>query len=173
MGGGQMRLWILALFLATGLAQAPFKLTVTGFPEGADIPKRLTCDGGDLSPALQWAGEPSGTQSFALVVDDPDAPGGTWNHWLVWDIPAHVHGLPEGAVGRRRRENPGRTTSVNAAMADRVLRRGGAHRYFFRLLAVDVPALGLSAGAKRPALEKALKKHTIADTSYVGRYERK
>ncbi len=73
-----------------------FKVTVQGFADGGDLPRRITCDGDDLSPALHWTGEPSETASFALIMDDPDAPRGTWNHWLVWDIPAHTHALPEG-----------------------------------------------------------------------------
>jgi Raf kinase inhibitor-like YbhB/YbcL family protein len=72
-----------------------FQLTVDGFADGAKIPSRFTCDGEDLSPALRWTGEPPETKSFALIMDDPDAPGGTFNHWLVWDIPAYVHSLAE------------------------------------------------------------------------------
>jgi Raf kinase inhibitor-like YbhB/YbcL family protein len=150
----------------------PFKLTVNGFSEGANIPARFTCDGKDLSPALKWAGEPLETKSFALIMDDPDAPGGNWNHWLVWDIPSHIHSLPEGN---------GQASSGKSGTND-FGRRGyggpcppigrGAHRYFFRLFALDVSALGLSQGAKRSALDKALRKHTIAETSYVGSYER-
>lgn len=73
-----------------------FTLKVEGFDGGGSIPKRFTCDGGDTSPALEWSNEPRGTQSFALIVDDPDAPAGTWNHWLLWDVPARVHALAEG-----------------------------------------------------------------------------
>ena len=174
-----MRLQALALFVAAGLVylrgepQAPFKLTVTGFPEGAAIPKRFTCDGGDISPALQWAGEPLKTQSFALIVDDPDAPDGTWNHWLVWDIPSRIHGFPEG-VGPAGPGKSGTNDFGKRGYGGPCPPEGaGAHRYFFRLYALDVPALGLSPGAKRPALEKALKKHGLAEASYIGRYERK
>ena len=76
--------------------QMAFTLKVKGFDDGGSIPKRSTCDGEDSSPALEWAGEPRGTQSFALILDDPDAPAGTWTHWLLWDVPAHVHSLSEG-----------------------------------------------------------------------------
>lgn len=148
----------------------PFKLTVSGFSEGADIPRRFTCDGDDVSPALEWAGEPSETKSFALIMDDPDAPGGTWNHWLVWNIPSAVQSIPEGGA------SPG-TSGTNDFG-----RRGyggpcppagrGAHRYFFRLFALDVPTIGRLHGTKRPALNDALRKHIIAETSYAGRYER-
>jgi len=90
-----------------------FKVRVEGFAEGAFIPRRLTCDGDDVSPALDWAGEPKATKSFALIADDRDAPGGTWNHWLLWDIPASVHSLPqgigEGSVGKSGTNDFGRS----------------------------------------------------------------
>src|SRR5581483_4769540 len=73
-----------------------FSVTVKGFDNGGTIPKGNTCDGGDTAPAIEWSGEPAGTQSFALIVDDPDAPSGTWNHWLLWDVPAHLHSLAAG-----------------------------------------------------------------------------
>jgi Raf kinase inhibitor-like YbhB/YbcL family protein len=149
-----------------------FKLTVRAFDDGSEIPARFTCDGGDLSPALRWTGEPSETKSFALIMDDPDAPGGTWNHWLVWDIPSDIHALPEGnehlSYGKsgpndfRRRGYGGPCPPKG----------GGPHRYFFRLFALDTPTLGLSPGAKRSALDKALRKHALAETEYIGRYER-
>ena len=150
----------------------PFNLIVNGFSKGANIPLRFTCDGEDISPALQWAGEPPGTKSFTLIMDDPDAPGGTWNHWLVWDIPSRIHSLPEGdghaSFGKSGTNDFGRRGYGGPCPP---IGRG-AHRYFFRLLALDVPTLDLSQGAKRSALEKALSKHIIAETSYIGRYER-
>jgi phosphatidylethanolamine-binding protein (PEBP) family uncharacterized protein len=73
-----------------------FHPTAKGFDNGGSIPKLNTCGGADLSPELAWSGEQPGTEEFALIVDDPDAPGGTWNHWLRWDIPAHVRSLTAG-----------------------------------------------------------------------------
>lgn len=150
----------------------PFKLKVDGFSERANIPRRFTCDGEDVSPALQWADEPSETQSFALIMDDPDAPGGTWNHWLVWDIPSYIHSLPEGnehaSLGKSGTNDFGRRGYGGPCPP-----AGASHRYFFRLFAVDAPALGPSQGVKRLALEKALRKHVIAETSYMGHYERR
>src|SRR5580658_2995299 len=86
-----------ALLLLSGLAQAQFRLIVEGLPNGGSIPARFTCDapGGGVSPALRWSGEPAGTQSFALIMDDPDAQD--FVHWLLWDIPPSVHSLNEGA----------------------------------------------------------------------------
>lgn len=148
-----------------------FKLTIDGFADGAEIPPRLTCDGEDISPALHWVGEPSGTKSFALIMDDPDAPGGTFNHWLNWDIPADVHALLEGsevAVARSGINDFGKRGYGGPCPP----KGGGPHRYFFRLFALDTPILGLSKGAKRSALDKTLRKHVLAETQYMGRYER-
>lgn len=149
-----------------------FKVRVEGFAEGASIPRRWTCDGEDISPALEWAGEPSGTKSFALIVDDPDAPGGTWNHWLVWDIPASIHslaeGIGEGSVGKSGTNDFGRLGYGGPCPP----RAKGPHRYFFRIFALDTSSIGLRSGAKRPALEKALRKHAIAEDAYMGRYGR-
>jgi Raf kinase inhibitor-like YbhB/YbcL family protein len=151
----------------------PFKVTVEGFTDGADIPSRFTCDGEDRSPALHWAGEPSGTKSFALIVDDPDAPRGTWNHWLVWDIPSDAHSVAEGmehsSLGKSGTNDFGRRAYGGPCPP----KGGGSHRYFFRLFALDTATLGLPDGAKRPALEKAIKKHAIAEAVYMGRYGRR
>ena len=148
----------------------PFQVTVQGFTDGADIPGRFTCDGEDRSPSLHWAGEPSGTKSFALIMDDPDAPGGTWNHWLAWDIPSDVHSLPEHAsLGKSGTNDFGRRGYGGPCPP----KGGGPHRYFFRLFALDAATLGLPDGAKRPALERAIKKHAIAEAAYMGHYERR
>jgi Raf kinase inhibitor-like YbhB/YbcL family protein len=149
-----------------------FKLGVSGLAEGASIPRQFTCDGEDFSPAIQWEGEPAGTKSFALVVDDPDAPGGTWTHWMLWDIPADVHSLDEGAE----------LHSLGKSGTNDFRRLGyggpcppggkGPHRYFFHLYALDAESLKVTAGAKRAAFEKALRGHVLAEAEFMGRYER-
>ena len=150
-----------------------FTLKAAGFGEGETIPKLHTCEGADSSPAIEWTGEPGGTQSFALVVDDPDAPVGTWNHWLLWDIPAHVHMLAEGfrpgivgTSGRNDFKRPGYGGPCPP-------KGHGPHRYFFKLYALDRPALGLPAGSGRIDLDRALKGRVIAEARYMGRYERR
>lgn len=150
-----------------------FQLIISAFAEGATIPKLHTCDGADLSPALEWSGEPAGTQSFALIVDDPDAPVGTWNHWLLCDIPASVHTLAQGF-----KPGQGGLSGVNdfgkPGYGGPCPPRGhGAHRYFFKLFAVDTPSLSLRAGAKRSDLDRALRNHILAQAQYMGRYERR
>src|SRR5579864_8343179 len=144
------------------------KLILSSFSDGAVIPVLHTCEGADLSPAIEWSGEPAETQSFALIVDDPDAPVGTWNHWLLYDIPAQVHALPQGY-------RPGQ---VGVSGANDFGKQGyggpcppkghGPHRYYFKLYAVGAASLGLKAGAKRGELEQALYKHLLAEVQHMG-----
>ncbi|HUA83869.1 MAG TPA: YbhB/YbcL family Raf kinase inhibitor-like protein [Bryobacteraceae bacterium] len=144
-----------------------FKLTVKGFAEQATIPRRFTCDGEDISPALTWSGEPARTRSFGLILDDPDAPSGTFTHWLLWDIPAQIHSLAEGdSIGR-----PGTNDFGKRGYGGPCPPRGKAHRYFFRLYALDAP-LDVPAGARRAALEASLKPHVLGAAEYAGRYQR-
>lgn len=150
-----------------------FQLTVAGFREGETIPKQHTCEGKDVSPALAWEGAPAGTQSFALIMDDPDAPVGTWNHWLLWDIPATVNSLAEGyrpgTLGTDGTNDFGKTGYGGPCPP----RGHGPHRYYFRLYALDVPQLKLPARARRAELDKALRGHVLAEAVYMGRYERR
>ncbi len=150
-----------------------FRLTVAGFREGETIPKQHTCEGKDVSPALAWEGAPAGTQSFALIMDDPDAPAGTWNHWLLWDIPAGANSLPEGyrpgSLGTDGTNDFGKTGYGGPCPP----RGHGPHRYYFRLYALDVPQLKLAPRARRAELDKALRGHVLAEAAYMGRYERR
>jgi Raf kinase inhibitor-like YbhB/YbcL family protein len=150
-----------------------FKLTITGFAAGGTIPNLQTCDGADLSPSIEWSGEPQETKSFALILDDPDAPSGTWNHWLLWDIPASVHALAQGYKPGQLGESGTNDFGKPGYGGPCPPKGHGPHRYFFRLYAVNVPSLGLRAGAKRADLEKALKGKTAASAEYMGRYERR
>ena len=150
-----------------------FSLTVNGFENGALIPKRHTCEGGDVAPALAWSHEPKGTESFALIVDDPDAPAGTWNHWLIWDLPAHVHeiraGFQPGIAGTSGKNDFGRIGYGGPCPP----KGHGVHRYFFTVYAVDRPVLGVPAGAVRADLDRALRGRVLGQAQYMGRYERK
>src|SRR5579863_5376862 len=145
------------------------KLTVSAFQEGAAIPKQYTCEGSDLSPSIEWSGEPAGTQSFALIVDDPDAPVGTWNHWLLYDIQASAHALAQGF-------QPGQAGASGVNDFGKPGYGGpcppkgrGPHRYFFRLYAVSALSLGLKPGASRADIDRALKGHVLAEAQYMGR----
>jgi Raf kinase inhibitor-like YbhB/YbcL family protein len=148
-----------------------FQITAKGFSEGSEIPKQFTCEGANHSPGLQWSGEPSGTKSFALIVSDPDAPAGVWYHWLLWNIPAHMHSLAEGngSTGISGINDFGKHGYGGPCPP----KGGGTHRYYFRLYALDAPVLDLSPSSKAAALEKAVNSHKMAEAEYMGRYERK
>jgi Raf kinase inhibitor-like YbhB/YbcL family protein len=149
-------------------------LKTTAFPEGGGSPKKYTCDGADVSPNLSWQGAPAGTQSFALIADDPDAPVGTWTHWVIWDMPAQETTLPEGVPktevlsnGARQGRNDFRRIGYGGPCPP----AGKPHRYFFRLYALDVK-LDLKAGANRSELERAAKGHILAQVELMGKYGR-
>jgi len=149
-----------------------FQLFSTAFGDGDWIPSLHSCQGADLSPALEWSGEPNDTRSFALVVDDPDAPAGNWCHWLLYDIGLQLHNLPQGvkagAVGLDGVNDFGRK-GYNGPCPP----RGKPHRYFFKLFALNVETLGIPAGAKRAALLAALEPRVAGKAQYMGRFERK
>jgi hypothetical protein len=151
----------------------PFAITVGGFPDGAAIPPKHTCEGANSSPPLTWSGAPAGARSFALILDDPDAPGGVWTHWLLWNIPATVSGLEESARPRGP-IRAGTNDFGKPGYGGPCPPRGhGPHRYFFRLFALDVEDLGLGAGARREELVRVLGPHILATCEYLGRFERK
>jgi Raf kinase inhibitor-like YbhB/YbcL family protein len=163
-----------------------FALTSLAFGAGQPIPSRFTCDGADVSPALRWSGAPAGTKSFALVVHDPDAPDPRaprtdWVHWVVYDIPANVVSLPEGASGGRERgTTTGRTLPPGTREGEHD--GGGAgwsgpcpptgrHRYFFELYALDAALPDLGPRAARGDLQKAMQGHVLAHAQLMGTYE--
>lgn len=146
-------------------------LTVPTFAAGDMIPKRYTCEGQNVSPALHWSDTPASARGYALIVDDPDAPGGTFTHWVLFDIPGDQSGLAEGekAIGVAGKNDFGRPGYGGPCPP----RGHGPHRYYFTLYALDVAALKLKAGAARREVEAALRGHILAQTQYMGRYERK
>ena len=150
-----------------------FTVRVEGFSAGADIPRRYTCDGEDAAPRVQWTDEPATTKSFAVIMDDRDAPGGTWTHWLVWDIPANTRSLSaetEKVQGVKSGTNDFGKRGYGGPCPPR---GRGAHRYFFRVFALNAVSLGVPEGAGRASVEEAIHKHVIAEGSFMGRYERK
>jgi Raf kinase inhibitor-like YbhB/YbcL family protein len=151
-----------------------FTLTSSAFDEGGAIPKKYTCDGADVSPPLSWAAPPGGTQSFALVSDDPDAPVGTWVHWVIFNLPAGLDGLPEGvpadaepSLGGRQGKNDFGRLGYGGPCPPR-----GTHRYYFKLYALDA-TLGLPAGATKAGLLEAMAGHVLAEAQLMGRYSRR
>ncbi len=147
-----------------------FTLTSPAFAEGQRIPPRHTCEGEDLSPRLEWSHVPQETRSFALIVEDPDAPGGLFTHWLLADIPGDQRELVEadtttGVAGRNDFQNPGWGGPCPPP-------GHGDHRYYFRLLAMDVESIGLPSGASKEDFEKALDGHILAEARLMGRFKR-
>ena len=152
------------------------RLTSGAFEDGGSIPRRYTCDGEDVSPALSWEGMPEGTSSFALVVHDPDAPRGDWVHWVIYDVPGHFTELPEDVGPAARLDNLG-----EAAQGENDFGKigwggpcpppGKPHRYVFTLYALDAP-LGLEPEASREEVGGAAEEHVLATASLTGLYGR-
>ena len=149
------------------------KIVIAAFPNGGVIPALHTCEGADLSPALEWSGAPSGTKSFALIVDDPDAPGGVWNHWLLFDIPPSVQAITQGFKPGKLGDSGANDFGKSGYNGPCPPKGHGRHRYYFKLFALDVPRLDLKQGASRAELDRAMRDHIIGQAQYEGRYERK
>jgi Raf kinase inhibitor-like YbhB/YbcL family protein len=150
-----------------------FRLTTTAFQEGGFISKKFTCDGQDISPELAWTESPAGTKGLALIMDDPDAPAGTWVHWVLYDLPGNSNGLVEGVSkdsqlpdGARQGRNDFGRIGYNGPCPP----KGGPHRYFFKLYALD-RKMNLKTGATKTELERAMKGHILAEAEMVGRFQ--
>lgn len=154
-----------------------FKLTSTAFQSGGVIPRKYTCESDDLSPPLEWSDPPEGTKTFALIVDDPDAPDPAkpqvvWVHWVLVNIPAAAIGLVENAS--RGNLPPGTVTGLNDW--DKAEWGGpcppiGRHRYFFKLYALDTTLDGL-ASPKKKDVETAMQGHILAQAELMGTYQK-
>lgn len=140
------------------------RLTSSAFSDGSDIPSRFTCDGDDLIPPLTFDSPPKDTVSFVLIMDDPDSPSGTWDHWIAYDIPGDTRSIGEnhapGLQGMNSWSRPGYGGPCPGQ---------GEHRYFFRLYAVD-RTLGIRPGAHRAEVEHAMRGHVIAEAQLMGKY---
>jgi Raf kinase inhibitor-like YbhB/YbcL family protein len=149
-------------------------ITSAAFRNGAEIPKKFTCDGADVSPSLSWTGTPGQTQSFTLIADDPDAPAGTWTHWVLYDLPAGVTELQENVSKVDKLPNDarqGRNDFRKLGYGGPCPPPGKPHRYYFKLYAVDTK-LNLAPGASKDEVEKALQGHVVAKAELMGRYSR-
>ena len=149
------------------------EITSSAFSEDEMIPTRHTCDGPDVSPDLAWSGVPDTAQSLALICDDPDAPMGTWVHWVLFNIPAGTSGLPAeippDAVlenGARHGINDFRRLGYGGPCPP-----GGTHRYFFKLYALDTE-LDLASGITKAQLLEAMEGHILAEVQLMGKYKR-
>lgn len=155
-------------------AVAEIQIQSSAFVAGGTIPQRHTCDGDDISPPLTWSEPPAGTQSLALIVDDPDAPAGTWDHWLLFNIPATVRSLTEGIPPTQVIDGTG-THGNNSwgrpGYGGPCPPKGSTHRYEFKLYALDT-VLDLDPGVGKRELEKAMSGHILAAGQLSGRYGR-
>ncbi len=150
-----------------------FELTSTVFANGDPIPMKYTCDDQDISPPLHWKDPPEGTRSFALICDDPDAPVGTWVHWVLYNLPGSTLSLPEAVQSDADFPESGRHGQNSWGRSDYggPCPPGGTHRYFFKLYALDT-VLELDAGAGKEELLRVMEGHVLASTETMGVYSR-
>lgn len=145
-------------------------LTSDAFQEGQPIPTQYTCDGADQSPPLRWGEPPQGTKSFALVVDDPDAPSGTYRHWGAYDIPAATRAIAAGQkIGSEAANDFGKPGYGGPCPP----KGHGPHHYHFKLFALDADRLDVTADPKVTDVESAASRHAIGRAELIGTYERK
>jgi Raf kinase inhibitor-like YbhB/YbcL family protein len=172
------------LFVAAGDQAAAFAIRSTAFTSGGTIPEKHACDGPDVSPPLSWTEPPAGTKSLALIMDDPDAPVGTWVHWVLYNLPAATRELSEGipitetlASGARQGTNDFRKIGYGGPCPP----AGPAHRYFFKLYALDTEVKllygmdylsSLAPKDTKEDLEAAMAGHILAQAELIGRYSR-
>ncbi len=153
----------------------PFELTSPAFMHEADIPVKFSCDGDDISPPLAWSEPPVGTESLALIMDDPDAPVGTWDHWILFNIPADKGELEENLPVTGKNQDPGSifvgNNSWNRSDYGGPCPPGGTHRYFFKLYALDT-TLSFLPGVKKDDLLNAMEGHILAETHLMGTFTR-
>jgi len=149
------------------------KITSPAFEEGGMIPEVYTCDGIDISPPLKWSSVPQGTKTLALICDDPDAPIGTWVHWVIYNIPGDICELPENIPPEQEIKKGG----IQGMNDSRKIGYGGpcppggTHRYFFKIYALDTE-VDLQPGATKSQLLNAMEGHIIAKGQLMGRYSR-
>jgi len=149
-------------------------ITSTAFKQGERIPSKYTCDGSGVSPGLEWSDVPEGTRSFTIIADDPDAPVGTWIHWVLYNVPAETRALPEAVptdaslpdASRQGKNSWGRLGYGGPCPP------GGTHRYYFKLYALDT-VLELPTGVSENDLLKAMKGHILSEAELMGLYSKK
>jgi Raf kinase inhibitor-like YbhB/YbcL family protein len=153
--------------------RSPMKIQSSAFSAAQSIPRQFTCEGADRSPALNWSDAPTAAKSFAVIADDPDAPAGTWVHWVIFNLPPAATSLPEGvptsdsaAGGMQGRNDFGKIGYGGPCPPP-----GKPHRYFFKLYALD-STLPLKAGARKQDVERAMQGHILGQAELMGTYQR-
>ena len=154
----------------------PLDVRSPAFEDGDEIPVRYTCDGENISPAIDWSGVSQETQSLALLMEDPDAPSGTFTHWTIYNIPRGIDGLPEDVPRDERLPDESRQCTNSSGKTGYTgpcpPPGGGSHRYYFNVYALDAEIL-LSNGATREEFLGAIKDHVIDEGKLMGRYQRR
>lgn len=151
-----------------------FRIATRAFSMGAKIPAKYTCGGEDVSPPLEWSAPPTGTKSLVLIVGDPDAPGGTWYHWLLYNIPVHAGGIWEHVTATAELPGgmlQGKNSFGKIGYGGPCPPLGQTHRYLFHLYALDT-VLKLRAGASHAELQGAMRGHVKGEAEWMGRYGR-
>lgn len=164
---------VLSIVPVFGREGGAMTLQTSAFSHGEAIPRVYSCDGENVSPPLRWSDAPDGTKSFALIMDDPDAPGGTFVHWVYYDIPAAIQEVPKG-VDNKAKPSAGGTQGKNSfgkVGYGGPCPPGGEHRYFFKLYALD-SQLNLEPGISKSELLKAMEGHILEETQIMGTYAR-
>jgi len=153
--------------------QASMNIESSAFAQGKPIPQKYTCEGADNSPELRWTNAPAGTKSFALIVDDPDAPAGIWVHWVLYNIPPGMHELSQG-VPKTETTSTGRqgvNDFTKIGYGGPCPPPGTPHRYFFKLYALDTQ-LSVKSRATKKDVEEAVQGHVLGTTELIGTYQR-
>ncbi|NMC54107.1 MAG: YbhB/YbcL family Raf kinase inhibitor-like protein [Chloroflexi bacterium] len=146
------------------------KIVSPAFEQNAGIPELYTCKGEDISPPLRWSGVPDGTVSLVLIMDDPDAPVGTWDHWVLFNLPANTSELAEDAQAYPEGTRLGRNSWKRNEYGGPCPPGGARHRYYFKLYALDV-LLDLPEGAGKAQIEAAMRNHILAQAELIGIYK--
>ena len=157
-----------ATLAAEGGNDMTISITSAAFKAGEKIPRIYTCDDQNVSPPLDWTGVPTDTASLALIMDDPDAPAGTWVHWVLFNLPAGTSQLAQGKNGGG---TEGKNDFNKIGYGGPCPPRGSTHRYYIKLYALD-KSLDLKAGATKAQLESAMKGHILAQGQLIGVYGR-
>ena len=163
-----MRACLLLLFFSTSLLAAEFTLQSPAFMDGETMPLKYTCDGDDISPPLVWSNLNPKAKTLALIMDDPDAPAGTWVHWVLWNIPRKAGNLLEKMSLGMRGTNSFQKKSYGGPCPP----AGKIHHYYFKLYALEV-TLSLKDGATKEDLAEAMKDHILGEAQLMTTYERK
>ncbi len=157
-------LFIIIIFYTS--VEGTMKLISPTFSHNEAIPAKYTCDGENISPALAWADAPGNTNSFALIVDDPDAPNGTFDHWIIWNIRPMEMIIENTVPGTEGKNSFGKTRYQGPCPPE-----GHAHRYFFKIYALDI-LLKVQPGSAKKIVEKAMENHILAEGEIIGMYKK-